>query len=53
MEWCYEAVMSMKPYHHDINSNGILYSIALKYQYKNNLKIMTLQRGVGIDHCHK
>ena len=23
------------------------------YLYKNNLKIMDLKRGVGIDHCHK
>ena len=23
------------------------------YYYKNNLKIMNLKRGAGIDHCHK
>ena len=23
------------------------------YIYKNNLKIMILKRGVGIDHCYK
>ena len=23
------------------------------YRYKNNLKIMNLKKGVGIDHCHK
>ena len=31
-------------------ANGfILYS----YSYKNNLKIMNLKKGVGIDHCNK
>ena len=45
-----------------VPSSETQYSLALrmytpvdhyKQTYKNNLKIMNLNRGVGINHCHK
>ena len=29
------------------------HKLGIIYIYKNNLKIMILKRGVGIDHCYK
>ena len=36
-----------------IVSHAASYIYIYIYIYKNNLKIMNLKRGVGIDQCHK
>ena len=38
--------------HCDVLYQGIYIRIYI-YIYKNNLKIMILKKGVGIDHCYK